>query len=136
MLAPATLEIDDASASATGSASEAGEWSNGAPNAAAAIAALRTLTPTDRRRRLQQLRRDTLAAVLGFGASVELGPREKYFDLGMDSLLSVEFRNRLQQTFSIALPATLAFDYPTIETLAERTRASLSDDRSPKDPYR
>ena len=71
--------------------------------------------------------RDTLAAVLGFGAPLELGPREKYFDLGMDSLLSVEFRNRLQQTFVIALPATLAFEYPTIETLAEHVDNLLAE---------
>ena len=58
---------------------------------------------------------------------MELGPREKYFDLGMDSLLSVEFRNRLQQTFAIALPATLAFDYPTIETLAEHIEELLAE---------
>jgi acyl carrier protein len=89
--------------------------------------ALRALTPNDRRRRLQQVLRDTLAAVLGFGATVELGPREKYFDLGMDSLLSVEFRNRLQQTFGIALPATLAFDYPTIEALAEHVDGLLAE---------
>jgi acyl carrier protein len=135
MLAPSIPETDDASfasvwASASASASSgAADSANGVSNAnaAAAILALRTLAPNDRRRRLQQMLRDTLAAVLGFGASVELGPREKYFDLGMDSLLSVEFRNRLQQTFSIALPATLAFDYPTLETLAERIDALLDE---------
>ena len=124
MLAPATPDTGDAS-SASASASADAADSSGA--AAAAVLALRALTPNDRRRRLQQMLRDTLAAVLGFGASVELGPREKYFDLGMDSLLSVEFRNRLQQTFSIALPATLAFDYPTIETLAEHIESLLAE---------
>jgi acyl carrier protein len=123
MLAPATPESDDASLASASSSAHAVDSSN----AAAAILALRALAPNNRQRRLQQMLRDTLAAVLGFGASVELGPREKYFDLGMDSLLSVEFRNRLQQTFSIALPATLAFDYPTLETLAERIDELLAE---------
>jgi myxalamid-type polyketide synthase MxaE and MxaD len=121
-LVPASSEGDSSSASASSEA----DASNAAASSAAVLA-LRALTSNDRRRRLQQMLRDTLAAVLGFGAPLELGPREKYFDLGMDSLLSVEFRNRLQQTFSIALPATLAFEYPTIETLAEHVDAQLAE---------
>jgi acyl carrier protein len=111
--------LASAAAAAAGQANDASSPSGADASDAAAVLALRTFTSNERRRRLQQMLRDTLAAVLGFGAPLELGPREKYFDLGMDSLLSVEFRNRLQQTFTIALPATLAFEYPTIETLAE-----------------
>jgi acyl carrier protein len=59
-----------------------------------------------------------LAAVLGFDATVDIAPRERYFDLGMDSLMAVELKNRLQQAFGVPLPATLAFEYPTVETLA------------------
>jgi myxalamid-type polyketide synthase MxaE and MxaD len=121
--------FESLASAAAGAAGEANDASSpsGAAADAAAVLALRTLTSNDRRRRLQQMLRDTLAAVLGFGAPLELGSREKYFDLGMDSLLSVEFRNRLQQTFAIALPATLAFEYPTIETLAEHIDELLAD---------
>jgi acyl carrier protein/NAD(P)-dependent dehydrogenase (short-subunit alcohol dehydrogenase family) len=123
MLASAASEAEDASSAPASSEAD----SSNAAASSASVLALRALTANDRRRRLQQMLRDTLAAVLGFGASVELGPREKYFELGMDSLLSVEFRNRLQQTFAITLPATLAFDYPTIETLAEHIDALLAE---------
>jgi acyl transferase domain-containing protein/acyl carrier protein len=89
--------------------------------------ALVALPAQERGARLRDIIRRELAVVLGFEASAaDISPRAKYFDLGMDSLTAVEFRNRLQHTFAITLPATLAFDYPTIETLAESIDASLA----------
>ncbi|ACK67005.1 Erythronolide synthase [Rippkaea orientalis PCC 8801] len=41
-----------------------------------------------------------------------------FFQMGMDSLMAVEFRNKLEATFSITLPTTLAFNYPNIEALS------------------
>ena len=34
---------------------------------------------------------------------------------GLDSLAAVELRNMVQQRFAVALPATAAFDFPTIQ---------------------
>jgi hypothetical protein len=41
-------------------------------------------------------------------------------DLGLDSLMAVELRNHLARFGSVALPATLAFDHPTMDALADR----------------
>jgi acyl carrier protein len=45
----------------------------------------------------------------------QLGFRE----IGLDSLLAVELRNALQADLGLALPATMAFDYPTVSSLTE-----------------
>ncbi|MBG1258279.1 type I polyketide synthase [Nostoc sp. BAE] len=59
-----------------------------------------------------------LVKLLGIDAS-ELEPQQGFLDLGMDSLMAVELKNRLESTLSCSLPATLVFDYPTIEALVD-----------------
>merc|ERR1712039_269102 len=39
-------------------------------------------------------------------------------DSGMDSLAAVSFRNSLQSTMSVKLPASLLFDHPTMREIA------------------
>lgn len=56
--------------------------------------------------------------LLGIDLS-ELEPQQGFLDLGMDSLMAVELKNRLESTLSCSLPATLVFDYPTIEALVD-----------------
>ena len=52
-----------------------------------------------------------------------------FFDLGMDSLMAVELRNRLNRAFSDAYvaPNTLVFDFPTIADLASHLVDALGE---------
>ena len=56
-------------------------------------------------------------------------PAVGFFDLGMDSLMAVELRNRLNRAFSeaYAAPNTLVFDYPTIADLARHLVDALDE---------
>ncbi|MEA5472132.1 aminotransferase class I/II-fold pyridoxal phosphate-dependent enzyme, partial [Spirulina sp. 06S082] len=59
-----------------------------------------------------------LAKVMGFNSPEAIDPQTTFGDLGMDSLMAVEFGNRLQTQLGRPIPQTLTFDYPTLAALA------------------
>ena len=56
-------------------------------------------------------------------------PTVGFFDLGMDSLMAVEFRNRLNRAFAGEYTAsnTVVFDYPDISSLANHISEELGE---------
>lgn len=60
--------------------------------------------------------RAELAACIGDDL---IGDDDGFFAAGLDSLGSIELRNRLQVSLEIPLPQTLAFDHPTVTGLVE-----------------
>ncbi len=61
---------------------------------------------------------EQVALVLGLDKSQAPGPKVGFFQMGMDSLMAVELRNKLEATFGLALSTTLAFNYPNIQALS------------------
>lgn len=58
-----------------------------------------------------------LAAVLGMSQKLP-GLDRGFFEIGMDSLMAVELKRRLEVEFERSLPGTLLFEAPTIQDLA------------------
>ncbi len=66
-----------------------------------------------------------VARVMGF-AEPQVDTEKGFFEMGLDSLMAVELRNRLQSDFDLSISATLLFNYPSIEALAVYLVQALS----------
>ena len=67
---------------------------------------------------LSRIKREVIS-VLHLNPSQHLDLQKGFFEMGFDSLMNVELRNRLQNNLGCALPATLTFDYPNIKSLTD-----------------
>jgi acyl carrier protein len=72
---------------------------------------------SDKRQFLEAHVKAQLMETLGSKEPLDL--REGFFDLGMDSLMAMEFQERLQSTLECTLPTTLTFKYPRVEALVD-----------------
>ncbi|WSS10414.1 type I polyketide synthase [Microbispora sp. NBC_01189] len=105
------------------------------PEAAAAPDVMAALPPSG----LSPDERDALLLDLVVGQVAEVSghaadwiePNATLFELGLDSLMIVELRNRLAATSGLALPASIAFDHPTPAALVDHLRDRLAGDREP-----
>jgi pimaricinolide synthase PimS1 len=93
---------------------------------AAATSRLSGLSPMELKQVLPPLIRAHVAAVLGYATPDALDVRRGLPELGFDSLTTVQLRNRLAADTGLRLPATVAFDHPTIDELVEYLTPRLS----------
>ncbi len=83
---------------------------------------------------LDRVRRE-LADALDPGGSVDAGaidPAREFVEIGVDSLIAVELRNRINRAFALTLPATVVFEHPTLTELTEQVNRALFDTPSPQ----
>ncbi|MFD4628494.1 beta-ketoacyl synthase N-terminal-like domain-containing protein [Streptomyces sp. NPDC058284] len=106
---PAAVRILDAASDST----------EGAENGAVLRRDLSALPARERAGVLLNLVREQVAAVLRYEPGQGVEPEKAFKDLGFDSLVVVELRNRLRTATGLRLPATMVYDYPTPRALAE-----------------
>jgi len=83
------------------------------------------LSEAEQDRILTELVCSHTAAVLGHSGSEAIDPQRAFKDFGFDSLIAVEFRNRLNAATGLRLPPTVVFDYPTPRVLAVHLETRL-----------
>ncbi|MFH8388012.1 SDR family NAD(P)-dependent oxidoreductase, partial [Kitasatospora sp. NPDC018058] len=92
-------------------------------------AQLARTTPEEQERLLLQAIRTQIAAVLALDSREAVAPDRALGEIGFDSLMAVDLRNRLNTATGTRLPATLVFDHPTPLALARYLRSVVVPDR-------
>jgi acyl carrier protein len=82
---------------------------------------LASVPPNQQRQFLLEHVHAQVVKAIGLEAGQEIDPRQALNELGLDSLMAVELRNMLSNSLKLErnLPATLVFDYPTINALTD-----------------
>ncbi|MFC9788957.1 SDR family NAD(P)-dependent oxidoreductase [Rhodococcus sp. NPDC127528] len=94
---------------------------------------LRALDPGERHRRVLDIVTTHVAAVLGHEGKEAIDPERAFKQLGFDSLTAVQLRNQLATATGVRLAATVVFDHPTADALAQELVARLlGDDAAPQ----
>jgi polyketide synthase 12/myxalamid-type polyketide synthase MxaB len=98
----------------------AGVTATAADAAPSLLDELATASPAERHERLVRFVRDAVARVLRLDPAQAPGSSARLMESGVDSLMAVELRSLLARGLRTTrrIPATLIFDYPTIDLIA------------------
>ena len=90
-------------------------------------------TPEELRQILFDELREQVAMVMG-SLAPDINPEEPFKQMGFDSLMALELRNRLEASLGILMPVTLLFAHPTMASLVPRLALLVRGDRIAEEP--
>jgi acyl transferase domain-containing protein/acyl carrier protein len=103
-----------------------------APPPETSVISLLGMTPEDQRELVAARVMKEVAQVLGIDVPDSIDPDRGLFDMGMDSLMSVQLRKRLEASFGRTLPKMLTFTYPSPAAITRYLLGdSLGQDKAP-----
>lgn len=89
------------------------------------VEALRALPKSERLVSIGAVVRDAVAAALHFDDPELVDPSTELVSFGLDSLMAMEVKNGLESAYRLVLPASLAFDHPSVRLMAEFVDSQL-----------
>ncbi|MFM8332696.1 MAG: SDR family NAD(P)-dependent oxidoreductase [Candidatus Methylumidiphilus sp.] len=89
------------------------------------VAELQAILPVERESRLSLYLQDLVRQTLGYGENEPIATDQPLVAQGFDSLMSVDMRNRLNRSVGRTLPASLLFDYPTVDKIVRHLLESV-----------
>ena len=81
-------------------------------------AVLDASSPEERLKRLSSLVHREVCSILGLDPARPLDPARGFAQMGLDSLMAIDLRNRLQKALGRSLPSPVVFNYPNVRALA------------------
>ncbi|MET7704754.1 beta-ketoacyl synthase N-terminal-like domain-containing protein [Micromonospora sp. NPDC005413] len=115
----------------TGSPATGGRAGDAGPPVAPLAAVVLALPAEQRTEHLLETVLDAVAEVLGEASGVDVMAHQGFFDLGMDSVMSLSLRGWLERALGVALPATLTFEFPNAAALTDHLLTLLDPTAAP-----
>jgi phthiocerol/phenolphthiocerol synthesis type-I polyketide synthase B len=88
---------------------------------------LRACPPEERKSLLNRHVRALVASSMGLSSAQLVDPSAGFFQCGMDSLMSVTLKRELGESLGETLPASVIFDYPTVDGLTDYLATALPE---------
>ncbi|NYV78628.1 acyl carrier protein, partial [Streptomyces sp. UH6] len=127
-LRPSPLLADLPQATRALTAADGGDGADDADVSAGLREQLAALSEEEQEARLLELIRQHAAAVLGHATPAEVEPDRAFREMGFDSLMAVDLRNRLTRSTGLRLATGFVFDHPNAAAGARVLRQELFRD--------
>jgi NADPH:quinone reductase-like Zn-dependent oxidoreductase/SAM-dependent methyltransferase len=95
------------------------------PAAPSLVEQVEAATPAGRPKVIESYVQQVASRILGLPAGRRIDGRQPLQELGLDSLMAVEFRNSLSAAIGRTLPVTLLFSYPAVDDVTRFLTAEL-----------